>query len=110
MLELIILVKNKTFAFGCRVAQEVSKLVPELIAKLDSDLSQLGGTPATRSWPDYGEIVLVKDREEAVRVSDRYAPEHLEVQAEDLDWYHKHLSNYGSIFLGKICRRDLFVI
>lgn len=86
---------------SARVAQEVSKLVPELIAKLDSDLSQLGGTPATRSWPDYGEIVLVKDREEAVRVSDRYAPEHLEVQAEDLDWYHEHLSNYGSIFLGE---------
>ena len=34
-----------------RVADEVNKLVPELVAKLDSDI---GGTPATKSWPDYG--------------------------------------------------------
>ena len=44
----------------------------ELISRLDTDLSHLGGTPATRSWPDYGEIVLVGSREEAVRVSDRH--------------------------------------
>ena len=67
----------------CRVAEEVSRLVPELIARLDADLAHIGGSPATRSWPDYGEIVLVSSREEAVRLSDRYAPEHLEVQAED---------------------------
>ena len=53
------------------MAEEVARLVVELVAKLDSDLSSLGGTPATRSWPDYGEIVLVENREEAVRVSDR---------------------------------------
>lgn len=44
----------------------------ELISRLDTDLSHLGGTPATRSWPDYGEIVLVGSREEAVRLSDRH--------------------------------------
>ena len=48
-----------------------------------------------------GEIVVVSSREEAVRVSDRYAAEHLEVQTEDLDWYHDHLTNYGSLFLGE---------
>lgn len=84
-----------------RVAEEVSTLVEELISRLDTDLSHLGGTPATRSWPDYGEIVLVGSREEAVRVSDRYAPEHLEVQTEEEDWYHQHLTNYGSLFLGE---------
>jgi sulfopropanediol 3-dehydrogenase len=34
-------------------------------------------------------------------VSDRYAPEHLQVQAEDLDWWLNQLSAYGSLFLGK---------
>ena len=53
------------------MAEEVARLVPELISKLDADLAHLGGTPATRSWPDYGEIVVVNSREEAVRVSDR---------------------------------------
>jgi sulfopropanediol 3-dehydrogenase len=40
-------------------------------------------------------------KEEMMKVSDEYAPEHLEVQAEDLDWYLKNLKNYGSLFLGE---------
>ena len=31
---------------------------------------------------------------------DTLAPEHLEVLADDLDWYLEHLHNYGSLFLG----------
>src|SRR3546814_1122907 len=54
---------------------------------------------ATAAWRDYGEVVLCDSREEAVEVSDRYAPEHLEVQAEDRDWWLQHLANYGSPFL-----------
>ena len=38
----------------CRVAEEVARLVPELVTKLDQDLAPVGGTPATKSWPDYG--------------------------------------------------------
>ena len=34
-------------------------------------------------------------------MSDDYAPEHLEVQAQDLDWWLAKLSNYGSLFLGE---------
>ena len=33
-------------------------------------------------------------------VSDKYASEHLEVHAENLDWWLKRLRNYGSLFLG----------
>ena len=40
-------------------------------------------------------------KEEMMKVSDEYAPEHLEVQAENLDWYLKNLKNYGSLFLGE---------
>jgi sulfopropanediol 3-dehydrogenase len=36
-----------------------------------------------------------------VRVSDEYAPEHLEVQTRDPDWFLEHLTNYGSLFLGE---------
>ena len=35
------------------------------------------------SWRDYGEVVVVGDRDEAVAVADEYAPEHLEVQTAD---------------------------
>ena len=76
-------------------------MVPELVAKLDADLASVGGTPATKSWPDFGEIIVVESREEAVRICDRYAPEHLEILTADLDYYHANLSNYGSLFLGE---------
>ena len=46
-------------------------------------------------------MVLCDTREEIVAVSDRYASEHLEVQAADLDWWLANLSNYGSLFLGE---------
>jgi sulfopropanediol 3-dehydrogenase len=56
---------------------------------------------ASRAWRDYGEIVLCEDDEEMVEVSDRYAPEHLEVQTRDPDWFLDQLTNYGSLFLGE---------
>jgi sulfopropanediol 3-dehydrogenase len=34
-------------------------------------------------------------------VSDRYASEHLEVHARDLDWWLANLTCYGSLFLGE---------
>ena len=36
-----------------------------------------------------------------VQISDEYAPEHLEVQTKNLDWFHKRLKNYGSLFIGE---------
>lgn len=56
---------------------------------------------ADAAWRDYGEVVLCDTDEEAARVSDDYAPEHLEVQTENLDWYVNRLKNYGSLFVGE---------
>lgn len=80
-----------------RIAQEVSRLVPELIAALPPTARDAAGA----AWRDYGEIVLCDSREEMVEVSDRYASEHLEVHCADLDWWHAQLTNYGSLFLGE---------
>lgn len=52
------------------------------------------------AWRDHGAVILVPDREAAVAVMDELAPEHLEVQTAEDDWYHDHLTNYGSLFLG----------
>lgn len=56
---------------------------------------------ATAAWRDYGEVLVADTREEIVQESDRYAAEHLEVQATDLDWWLNNLHNYGSLFLGE---------
>ena len=52
------------------------------------------------AWENYGSITVAQDRETAVALMDDLAPEHLEIQTTDDDWYHDHLHNYGSIFLG----------
>jgi len=80
-----------------RVAEEVARLMPELIAALPPTARDAAGA----AWRDYGEIVLCDSREEMVEVSDRYACEHLEVHCADLDWWHAQLTNYGSLFLGE---------
>lgn len=54
-----------------------------------------------RAWRDYAEVMVCADREEMAATSDAYAPEHLTVQAEDLDWWLSRLKCYGSLFLGE---------
>jgi len=79
------------------VADYVIKRIPELI-------KELPGGPrdsAEPAWRDFGEVVLCDTNEEMANVSDKYAPEHLEVHAENLDWWLKRLKNYGSLFLGE---------
>ena len=79
------------------LAEKVIKRVPELIA----DLPELPRTSAEAAWRDYGEVILCDTDEEMVKISDQYAPEHLEVQTQNLEWFHKHLTNYGSLFVGE---------
>jgi sulfopropanediol 3-dehydrogenase len=57
---------------------------------------------AGAAWRDHGSVVVVEDDEEAMRVADRHAPEHLEVHVEDgkLERYLRGLRNYGALFLG----------
>lgn len=56
---------------------------------------------AGQAWEANGEVILVDSDEEAARVADEYAPEHLEVQTRRDDWYRQHLRNYGSLFVGE---------
>ena len=79
------------------LAEKVAALTPEMIAKLPEPARGY----ADAAWRDFGEIVHCDSREEAVRVSDDYAAEHLEVHANDLDWWLDNLRNYGSVFLGE---------
>lgn len=80
-----------------RVGEETMRLVPALI----EGLPDLARQSATVAWRDYAEVVLCDTREEMVEVSDRYACEHLQVLAQDLDWWLANLTNYGSLFLGE---------
>ena len=79
------------------LAEDVMARVPDLIA----DLPKLNRENAAAAWRDYAEVILCDDREAMAATSDEYAPEHLTVQAADLDWWLGRLSCYGSLFLGE---------
>jgi sulfopropanediol 3-dehydrogenase len=79
------------------LAKEVMRLVPQLIAKLPPTAKDAAGS----AWRDYGEVMLCSTREEVAEISDKYASEHLEVHAKDLDWWLDKLTCYGSLFLGE---------
>ena len=79
------------------LAKSVADRIPELIQRLPP----LNAENATAAWRDHGEIMLCDSREEMASVADQYAPEHLQVQATDLDWWLNRLRSYGSLFLGE---------
>lgn len=79
------------------LAERVMARVPELIATLPDANRQ----SATAAWADYAEVILCADAEEMAEVADRFAPEHLHVQAEAPDWWLGRLRSYGSLFLGE---------
>lgn len=80
-----------------RLARSVLATAPRLIAGLPN----FNAGNAAAAWRDYAEVILCADREEMAQVADRYAPEHLQVQAADLDWWLGRLRSYGSLFLGE---------
>ena len=65
------------------LADYIMKRIPELIAELP-DGPRSSAEPA---WRDYGEVILCDLNEEMASISDKYAAEHLEVHAENVDWW-----------------------
>ena len=82
-------------------SRELGLRVMDLVPGLIQALPEPACAAATAAWRDYGEVVLASTREEICALSDRYAPEHLQVMAADLDWWLSRLTNYGSLFLGE---------
>jgi sulfopropanediol 3-dehydrogenase len=77
--------------FGNRVLKELDKQLEVLPTR----------QVAESSWGQNGKVYVAENPEEAVRISDEYAPEHLELQVQDTDFYFTRLNNYGSLFIGE---------
>ena len=54
---------------------------------------------ASKSWEDYGEIILVNSYEEMVEVADDIASEHVQVNTKDPQYFKDNMTNYGALFL-----------
>ena len=77
-------------------------LARRTIAEVGRQLATLPSRDvASVSWADNGIVCAADDPDEAVRLSNDYAPEHLELHVEDTDFYFDRLTNYGSLFIGE---------
>ncbi len=76
--------------FGRAVAAAVEKRLETL------ERREIAGT----SWRDFGAVIVVRDMEEAVRLSDRIAPEHLEICTADAEALSEKIRHAGAIFIG----------
>ncbi|MEI6875161.1 MAG: histidinol dehydrogenase [Spirochaetota bacterium] len=56
---------------------------------------------AAISWRDNGIVVVAESPDEAIRISDDYAPEHLELHCSNNSYYQQGLTSYGSLFVGE---------
>lgn len=77
-------------AFGRAVADAVKKRLETLERR----------TIAGASWADFGVVITARDLEEAARLSDRIAPEHLELCVADPEGLCSKIRHAGAIFLG----------
>ena len=55
---------------------------------------------AFKSWNDNGAIIIVESIDEAIKVSNKFAPEHLELMVDNARSHLKKIKNAGAIFLG----------
>ncbi|NDR59740.1 histidinol dehydrogenase [Aliiruegeria sabulilitoris] len=76
--------------FGRAVAEAVEKRLETLERR----------AIAGPSWRDYGAVITVKDLDEAAALSDRVAPEHLELCVADPEALSANIKHAGAIFLG----------
>ena len=73
-----------------------------VIAQMDDHLSAVSTEDVARAcWDNGGEVILVDDEDELVRVSDEYALEHIEVLLRDPQRMIDRLRDYGSLFVGE---------
>lgn len=78
-------------AFGRAVADAVDKRLETLERR----------AIAGASWRDFGAVITVRDLDEAATLSDRIAPEHLELCVADPDALSEKITHAGAIFLGQ---------
>jgi len=55
---------------------------------------------ASKSWADYGAVIVVSDLDQAISISDRIAPEHLEICTADAEGVAQKIRHAGAIFIG----------
>lgn len=77
------------------------KLAEATLAEIERILTILPtADTASKSWEDYGEIIVCETYEEMLEVANDYASEHVQVMTDRDDWFLDNMHSYGALFLG----------
>jgi sulfopropanediol 3-dehydrogenase len=77
-----------------KLAEETMREVERLLTILPT------ADIARRAWETFGEVIIAESDAEMVRIADDIASEHVQVMTADPDYFLKHMTNYGALFLG----------
>jgi sulfopropanediol 3-dehydrogenase len=77
------------------------KLARDTMTEVERQLQTLStAAVAGQAWKDYGQVIVCDTYDEMVQEADRIASEHVQVMTRDPDYFLKHMTNYGALFLG----------
>jgi sulfopropanediol 3-dehydrogenase len=77
------------------------KLARETMAEVERLLGILPTAEiARKAWESHGAVIVAEDDQEMLKIADQIASEHVQVMTKDPDWFLRHMTNYGALFLG----------
>merc|ERR1719183_1325884 len=78
------------------------KLANDTLKKVEEELKVIPtADTAGASWRDYGEIIVVDDDAEMLKVADEIAFEHVQIMHRDWNYFKQNMVNYGALFCGE---------
>ena len=77
------------------------QVILDVQAEVNRQLELLPRKEITQKALENSRLVLVKDKKEAIDLSNAYAPEHLIIQTSDYEKLAQKVVNAGSVFLGE---------
>jgi len=84
------------------------ELAEKILAAIERRIKSLPTEKTARASLNAGGLIIVyKTQEEALRIANTIAPEHLELQTVNADTWIPKLKNYGSLFIGSLCAEVL---
>ena len=88
--------RSRALVPNMELANQISAALEKRLAKLPTEKT------ARASLNAGGLIVVYETKEEAIRIANALAPEHLELQTSDADTWIPKLKNFGSLFIGEL--------
>ena len=78
------------------------ELIPRVQDEVEQQLSRLPRKDIATQAIEHSKIILVRDRDEMMRMTNQYAPEHLIIETEYYNELAERVVNAGSVFLGHL--------